>query len=159
MSEVLTIPTPLGVFFFVPHYFIDGSSSIESSQRSTFLPRHTCETSPDDTTAASFFPFFFLLFALPVSSGNIPICSSCAPSPPLPCPPCPPPSLPPAPSLESGRPRCHHSPLGDNRHKVGLGGPGCGPLGAQRHWGESGGKSPTSSRSPPVLRRPHLLRR
>lgn len=123
-------------FFFVPHYFIDGSSSIESSQLSTFLPRRTCETSPDDTTTASFFPFFFLLFALPVSSGNIPICSSCAPSPLLPCPPRPPPSLPPAPSPESGRPRCHHSPLGDNRHKGGLGGPGCGPLGAQRHWGE-----------------------
>lgn len=34
--------------------------------------------------------------------------------------------LPPVPSPESGRPRCHHSPLGDNWHKGGLGGPGCG---------------------------------
>ncbi|KAI3365660.1 hypothetical protein L3Q82_010734 [Scortum barcoo] len=42
------------------------------------------------------------------------------------------------------RPRRHHSPLGDNWHKGGLGGPGCGPLEVHRHWGESGGKSPTS---------------
>lgn len=36
------------------------------------------------------------------------------------------PSPPPAPpSLESGRPRCHHSPLGDNWYKGGLGGHGC----------------------------------
>ena len=31
----------------------------------------------------------------------------------------------PLPSPESGRPRRHHSPLGDNWHKGGLGGPGC----------------------------------
>lgn len=35
------------------------------------------------------------------------------------------PSPPPVPSLESGRPRCHHSPLGDNWYKGGLGGHGC----------------------------------
>lgn len=55
----------------------------------------------------------------------------------------PPPVLPPAPSSESGRPRCHHSPLGDNRHKGGLGGPGCGRSRCTA-TGESGGKSPTS---------------
>lgn len=40
--------------------------------------------------------------------------------------PLPPPPPNPAPSPESGRPRRRHSPLGDNRHKGGLGGPGCG---------------------------------
>lgn len=34
----------------------------------------------------------------------------------------------PFPFTKSGRPRCHHSPPGDNRHKRGLGGPGCGRL-------------------------------
>lgn len=123
MGEILTIPTLLEMFFLC--YFIDDSSAIESSQRSTFLLLRTCETSTVDTTAIPsnslflFLSFLFLSFALSVSSGNIPICSSCAPSP-LHL------LLPPVPSSESGRPRCHHSPPGDNRHKGGLGGPGFG---------------------------------
>lgn len=55
----------------------------------------------------------------------------------------PPPPLPAAASPESGRPRRHHSPLADNRHKGGLGGPGCGRSMCTA-TGESGGKSPTS---------------
>lgn len=58
---------------------------------------------------------------LSVSSGNIPICFSCAPF--LFTPPSRPP---PIPSPESGRPPCHHSPLSDNWYKGGLGGHGCG---------------------------------
>lgn len=83
----------------------------------------TCETSarPSNGFFLSSFHLLFLSFALSVSSGNIPIYSS--PAPPLHL--LPPPLLTPFPSAKSGRPRRHHSPLGDNRHKRGLGGPGC----------------------------------
>lgn len=70
----------------------------------------------------------------------------------------PPPSHPnPVPSLESGRPRRRHSPLGDNWHKGGLGGPGCG-CAACTATGEREEESPPSllipsspSSSPPPL--------
>lgn len=127
MSEIPTIPTLLEDFF--PCYFIDGSSPIESSQRSTFLLRCTCETGTDAPTpplpsrqTASFFsfPFFPSLSHSPSLLGTF----QAAPllhlllftfsSPPQPR------SL-----SESGRPRCRHSPPGDYRHKGGLGGHGC----------------------------------
>lgn len=122
MSEILTIPT-LSEYFFLC-YFIDDSSAIESSQRSTFLLRCTCETSTVDTTAIpsnslSFsllsFPLFRTLCLFWEHSNLLLLCTRSSSPPPSP-----------VPSSESGRPRCHHSPPGDNRHKGGLGGPGCG---------------------------------
>ena len=88
-----------------------------------------------------------LSFPLSVSSGNIPIFSSRAPSPLHLLP-----SL--FPLLRAGGLRRHHSPPGDNRHKGGLGGPGCGRLGCTA----TGERVEESRRFPPVLRRPHLLR-
>lgn len=73
---------------------------------------------PSLQTACFFLlPFLFLCLVLSISSGNIPVCFSCAPFLFTP------PSLPPPiPSPESGRPPRHHSPLSDNWYKGGLGG-------------------------------------
>lgn len=93
-------------------------------------------------------PLLFLLLALPISSGNIPMCFSCAPFPIRP------PTPPPTPCPESGRPQRHHSPLGDNRYKEGLGGLVAAAQCASPLGKEFGGESPAypnplQSSSPP----------
>lgn len=100
----------------------DSFFASESSQQS----KSVCDTPVRQISnhcfrliCSSLRPLLFLFFVLPDSSGNIPISFSCAPFPlhPLTTPPSPPP----IPCPESGRPQRHHSSLGDNRYKEGLG--------------------------------------
>lgn len=91
-------------------------------------------------------PLLFLFLALPISSGNIPMCFSCAPFPIRP-------PIPPPPVLRAGGRSAitHHLVItGTKRALVAL----LQPLNVHRHWGKTGGKSPAypnplQSSSPP----------
>lgn len=142
-------------------YFIDGSSTIESSQQSTFLLQCTCETSTDDTTAIPsnnlflFLSFLFLSLSLTLclfwEHSNLLLSCTFSSSPP------PPPLLTLFPLLRAGGRGAvtHHLVI------TGTKGALVAPAAAVRRappLGREWRKVPHLSQFPPVLHRPHLPR-
>lgn len=85
-------------------------------------------------------PLLFLFLVLPISSGNIPICFSCAPFPIRPpiSPHHPPPVL-----RAGGRSAITHHLVITRTKRALVASPR--PLNVHRHWGKTGGKSPDPS--------------